>query len=164
MRALGATVALLLGAGVASAQVGPPISPGAPPDNPYPGQPYPVDPRYPGVPPVIKGQPPDIPAPSLPELHPKASEELTGRVVGVDAKARTITIRERGVSMETTDTGNAPAERTLPVRSHATHSLKKLREGDDVRLTCRPDDSGRLVVDKIDRVAAEPVDEVPVSD
>ncbi len=165
MKALGATFAVLLASGlasgVASAQVGPPTSPGGPPDYPYPGQPLPVDPRYPGEPPRIKGQPPALSMPSAAELNPKASEEVTGRVVATDAKAKTITIRERGAGMQTADTGNAPGERTLPVRSGTTRQLKKLNEGDEVRLTCRVDRMGQLVVDKIERVAAGPVDEVP---
>ena len=68
---------------------------------------------------------------------PMASEtkgkthDVTTTVVAVDAAAKTITIKD--------DTGQ---DKTVPVMDGAVESLKKLKAGDKVVLTCKDNDKG----------------------
>lgn len=155
MKAIGATTfAVLLAGGAASAQVGPPVSPGVPPHYPYPGQPYAEVPRSPGELPMTIGQTADEKGRSVPGVI-QGSEEVIGQVVSKDTKAKTITVR--GADTDTaTATADASAQMTLPVDSQAYSSLEKVNTGDEVRLICRTDSTGNRVVDKIERTGNRP--------
>ncbi len=154
MKALGATFAVLLATGAASAQVGPPANPGVPHDYPYPGQ-YPGEPGYPMSPPQI-GQPPDVARQERSDVRSPATEALRAHVVSVDPKGRTITVRELGTGHHSTMTANGTsADVTLHVDRRAASALKTVKAGDAVRLSYRTDDSGNRTVEKIERLSSQ---------
>ncbi len=158
MKALGTMfAAVVLTAGIASAQV-PPID--TPPDSPNPGQ-HPGRPPMPGqpVPPVVTGQPPETggtPADQSGSSEKSKAQEFKAQVVSVDAQSKTITVKRTDAGTSTSST-----EQTLPVDSKAEPSLKKVSAGDQVKLTCRLDESGGQVVDKIEHIDTRPASDLP---
>jgi len=70
-------------------------------------------------------------ATSLPVLAAGKSHDVTTEIVSVDAKANTITIKdEKGAS------------KTVKVLEAAVASLKDVKSGDHVTLTCQDNDKG----------------------
>ena len=73
-----------------------------------------------------------------------ASKQITGQVVSVDATSKTITLKKDG-SMD------PAASTTLPVDTAAVNTLKTLIPGEKVKLMCKTDNSGKEIVQSIEK-------------
>ncbi len=73
-----------------------------------------------------------------------ASKQMTGQVVSVDVTSKTITLKKDG-SMD------PAASTTLPVDSAAVGTLKTLIPGEKVKLLCKTDNSGKEIVQSIEK-------------
>ncbi len=87
----------------------------------------------------------------------KGKKEFHAQVVSTDATAKTITFKKKASSMAAADT----KEMTLPVEAMAASSLATVSAGDQVKLVCMTDSSGKEVVSKIERVDTRPASDKP---
>ena len=81
----------------------------------------------------------------------KATKEYTVHVVSTDSQARTITFKKHDDI-----TAGASREMTLPVDSQIGATLGSFSAGDQVKLVCRTDDSGKEIVSRIEKVTVRP--------
>ena len=72
---------------------------------------------------------------SLVTVQAAKTHSFRAEVVAVDAKSQSITFKE----------GEQGTTRTLPVESGAAQFIAELEPGDQVILTCRGDDDGKLL-------------------
>lgn len=101
--------------------------------------------------PPATGQSPDMSGDKA-----KAAKEFTAQVVSMDTDARTITVKKTGALAT-----DADAAMTLSVDTKADSSLKKVKAGDQVKLVCKTDASGKEIVSKIDKVDTRPASDAP---
>jgi Cu/Ag efflux protein CusF len=73
-----------------------------------------------------------------------AAKQITGQVVSIDATSKTITLKKDG-NMD------PAASTTLPVDTAAVSTLKTLIPGEKVKLMCKTDDSGKEIVQSIEK-------------
>lgn len=146
MKRLGTALAFLLASSVAYAQQTPPV------DTPDTGKQSGIDKQT------------DTGKQSDAGKKAKGKKEFTAEVVSMDAAAKTITFKKKADAKKKDDTTTATmdmGEMTLPVDAKAESSLAKLSAGDQVKLECKTDASGREVVSKIDRVDTRPASDAP---
>lgn len=87
----------------------------------------------------------------------KGKKEISAQVVSTDATAKTITFKKKSSSSSAADAMSM----TLPVEATAESSLSQLSAGDQVKLVCMTDSSGKQVVSKIERVDTRPASDQP---
>jgi len=84
------------------------------------------------------------------------AKEFTAEVVSIDQTAKTITFNKKG---DATASAGAATPMTLPVDDKA--DLSKYKAGDQVKLVCKTDDTGREVVKKIEKADTRPATDTP---
>lgn len=152
MKRLGTALAFLLASSVAYAQQSPPV---ATPDT---GKQSGIDKQ------TDTGKPSDTGKKADVGEKAKGKKEFTAEVVSMDVAAKTLTFKKKADAKKKDDTTTATmdmAEMTLPVDTKAESSLAKLSAGDQVKLVCKTDASGKEVVSKIERVDTRPASDAP---
>ena len=110
------------------------------------------------TPPATPGDPPATGAGTAPAMSgdQAKAKEFAAEIVSVDAEAKTITVKKKDAMA-----ADAGAPLTLSVDPKADASLKKVKAGDQVRLQCKTDATGKEIVSRIDKVDTRPAADQP---
>jgi Cu/Ag efflux protein CusF len=84
------------------------------------------------------------------------AKEFTAEIVSIDQTAKTITFNKKG---DATASAGAGIPMTLPVDDKA--DLSKYKAGDQVKLVCKADDTGKEVVKRIEKADTRPATDAP---